>query len=149
MGTLHSDTMREPNVEKRPTVGVVEKVAVVGPNGTFHVLARIDTGAARTTLDTDLAARVGLGPVLDRVRIRASAADTPEERDVVSAKILIAGKEFDLPVAVTDRTDMRYHMIVGMDILRAAGFLVDPAHGNGSENGTEPTPRRRTKRRPK
>ena len=137
MGPVHSNTMREPRVERRTTIPVVEEVTVVGPKGTVRVLARVDTGAARTTLDTDLAARAGLGPVLDRVRIRASAASTPEERDVVHAKVIIEGREFEVPVAVTDRKDMRYHMIVGMDILRDAGFLVDPSKGNGRENGAD------------
>ena len=137
MGPVRSDTMREPKVEKRPTLPVVEEVTVVGPKGRVHVLARVDTGAARTTLDTDLAARAGLGPVLDRVRIRASAASKLEVRDVVHAKVIIQGREFDISAAVTDRKDMRYHMIVGMDILRDAGFLVDPSKGNGRENGAD------------
>jgi hypothetical protein len=124
-----------PHVEKEgATIGVVEEVIVVGPKGRVAILARIDTGAARTTLDTDLVARAGLGPVMDRVRIRASAADEPQVREVVPAKIIIAGREFDVAVAVTDRKDMRYHMIVGMDILRDSGFLVDPSRGNGRED---------------
>lgn len=127
-------------------IGVVEEVTVVGPKGRVPILARIDTGAARTTLDTDLVAQAGLGPVMDRVRIRASAADEPEERDVVPAKIIIAGREFDVPVAVTDRKDMRYHMIVGMDILRDSGFLVDPDKGNTRENGRDQR-RNRSRRR--
>jgi hypothetical protein len=127
-------------------IGVVEEVTVVGPKGRVPILARIDTGAARTTLDTDLVAQAGLGPVMDRVRIRASAADEPEERDVVPAKIIIAGREFDVPVAVTDRKDMRYHMIVGMDILRDSGFLVDPDKGNTRENDRDQR-RNRSRRR--
>ena len=119
----------------RAIIGTVEEVTVIGPKGKVPVRAKIDTGAARTTLDTDLVMRAGLGPVMDRVRIRASAADEPEERDVVAAKVLIAGREFNVPVAVTDRKDMRYHMIVGMDILRNSGFFVDPSKGNGPENG--------------
>jgi hypothetical protein len=126
-------TMPRHTVKERPMIGVVEEVTVVGPKGRVPILARIDTGAARTTLDTDLVAQAGLGPVMDRVRIRASAADEPEERDVVPAKIIIAGREFEVPVAVTDRKDMRYHMIVGMDILRDSGFLVDPDKGNTRE----------------
>ena len=114
-------------VKERTTIGVVEEVDVVGPKGTVRVRARIDTGASRTTLDTDLVARLGLGPVMDRVRIRASAANELEERDVVPAKIVIAGRGFDVAVAVTDRKDMQYHMIVGMDVLRDSGFLVDPS----------------------
>jgi hypothetical protein len=127
--------MRNPAAKQTTTIGVVEEVTVVGPKGRVEILARIDTGAARTTLDTDLVARAGLGPVMDRVRIRASAADEPEERDVVPAKIVIAGREFDVPVAVTDRKDMRYHMIVGMDILRDSGFFIDPSQGEYRNEG--------------
>ena len=118
---------------ERKAIAVVEEVTVIGPKGRIPVLARIDTGASRTTLDTELAARAGLGPVLKRVRTRASAADRPEERDVVAAKVIIAGQEFDVSVAVTDRKDMRYHMIVGMDILGRAGFLVDPGRAAGKK----------------
>ena len=77
---------------ERKAIAVVEEVTVIGPKGRIPVLARIDTGASRTTLDTELAARAGLGPVLKRVRTRASAADRPEERDVVAAKVMIAGR---------------------------------------------------------
>src|SRR5205809_3585368 len=127
--------------QERPTIGVVEEVTLRGSKGDIRVLARIDTGAARTSLDTDLALRAGLGPVFDRVRVRAAAADEPEERDVVDAKILIAGREFDVAVAVTDRKDMRNHMIVGMDALREAGLLVDPSKGNERVNHTKRAPR--------
>src|SRR5881296_2116936 len=120
--------------QERPTIGVVEEVTLRGSKGDIRVLARIDTGAARTSLDTDLAARAGLGPVFDRVRVRAAAAHEPEERDVVDARVVIAGREFEVAVAIADRKDMRYHMIVGMDILRDSGFLVDPSKGNGREN---------------
>lgn len=120
---------------KRVVIGVVEEVLVRGPSGGIRVLAKIDTGAARTSLDTDLAKRAGLGPVMDRVRIRAAAAEKPEERDVVSARLVIRGKEFRAAVAVTDRKDMRYRMIVGMDVLRGSGFLIDPRHGPADANG--------------
>jgi hypothetical protein len=143
---MHSMIMPPHTAKDRATIGVVEEVTVVGPKGRVPILARIDTGAARTTLDTDLVARAGLGPVMDRVRIRASAADEPQEREVVPAKIIIAGREFDVPVAVTDRKDMRYHMIVGMDILRDSGFLVDPSQGNERENHRDRKARRSRRR---
>ena len=111
---------------KRTVIGAIEGVTVRGSAGDITVLGRIDTGAKRTSLDTDLAARAGLGPVLARVRTRAAAAERPEERDVVRARLVIRGKEFNVAVAVTDRKHMRYHMIVGMDVLRDSGFLIDP-----------------------
>lgn len=125
---------RQQTAKPGPTIGVVEDVTLVGPKGSIRVRARIDTGAARTTVDTDLAARAGLGPVVRRVRVRASAADELQKRDVVRARVVIGDRTFDVPVAVTDRKDMRYHMIVGMDILRDSGFLVDPSRGSGRED---------------
>jgi len=119
-------------------IGAVERVTIRGRTGKAKVLARIDTGAARTTVDTDLAARVGLGPVLDTVRIRAAISEHPETRALVDADIIIAGKAFDVPAAITDRKDMRYHVIVGMDILRDAGFLVDPGKGRVTRNRHRP-----------
>ncbi len=53
---------------------------------------------------------------------------------MVASRIVIAGREFDVAVAVTDRKDMRYHAIIGMDILRDSGFLVDPAKSGSSDN---------------
>lgn len=88
--------------------------------------AKVDTGAERTTIDTDLAKAAGFGPVLRRVKIRAAAAERPEERDVVRATVVVAGKAFEVEAAITDRKDMRYPVIVGMDILASAGFLINP-----------------------
>jgi len=115
-GRVHPVVARQPAKGDRTAIGVVEEVVIRGSKGDIRVLARVDTGAARTSLDTDLALRAGLGPVFDRVR------------------------EFDVAVAITDRKDMRYHMIVGMDVLREAGFLVDPSKGNERENNTKRAP---------
>lgn len=121
--------VRKPRPPAQPRIGVVERVVVRGKNGVVSVLARIDTGATRTSLDTDLAERLGLGPVLRTVRIRAAAAERPEIRPVVLMQIRIRGREFSVAAAIADRKDMRYRMIVGMDVLRASPFLIDPAKG--------------------
>jgi hypothetical protein len=115
---------------KRRIIGVIEHVTLRGPGGEIRVRAKIDTGAARTSLDTDLARRLGLGPVERRIRIRSAAAERPEERDVVKATLIIGTKVFEAHVAVTDRKDMTYHVIVGMDVLRRSGFLISPRKGS-------------------
>ena len=115
---------------KGPTiVGAIEPVLVRGTSGARRVLARIDTGASRTTIDLELAAKVGLGPVLDTVRVRAAISEHAEMRPLVDAEITISGEKFNVPVAITDRGDMRYHVIIGLDILRSGPFLIDPARG--------------------
>src|SRR5438093_10753664 len=92
---VHAVVSERRQRQERTTIGVVEEVTLRGSKGDIPVRARIDTGAARTSLDTDLAARAGLGPVFDRVRVRAAAAHQPEERDGVDARVVIAGREFD------------------------------------------------------
>ena len=113
---------------KRMIIGAVEEITVRGRRKEVKVLAKIDTGASRTTIDMELAARAGLGPVLDTVRIRTAVCEHPETRALVDADIVIRGRKFDVPVAITDRQDMRFHAIVGMDILLRSRFLVDPAN---------------------
>src|SRR5947208_15249628 len=71
---VHPTVSERRQRQDRTTVGVAEEVTLRGSKGDIRVLARIDTGAARTSLDTDLAARAGLGPVFDRVRVRVAAA---------------------------------------------------------------------------
>ncbi len=127
-----------PEKDVRPThriIGVIEQVTLRGPAGEIQVRAKVDTGAARTSIDTDLAQKLGLGPVERRVHTRSAAADRPEVRDVVRATLIIDGKVFEPHVAVTDRKDMRYHVIVGMDILRKSRFLISPRKGAGLGKG--------------
>jgi hypothetical protein len=112
---------------------VIEPVIVRGKGGEVRVQAKVDTGASRTTVDTDIAARAGLGPVLGTVRIRQSISKNPESRPLVEAVLVIGGVEFDVAAAIADRTEMKYHEIVGMDILGQGRFLIDPARGAGKK----------------
>ena len=41
----------------------------------------------------------------------------------------VVGETFEVAAAVTDRKDMRYRIIVGMDVLARSGFLVNPRKG--------------------
>ena len=132
---------RSPTHRKdRKLLGAIEPVTVKGYSGSQRVLAKIDTGASRTTIDPEIAAKVGLGPVLDTVRVRAAISEHAETRALVDADIVIHGEEFHVPVALTDRGDMRYHVIIGMDILRSGLFLIDPSKeapdSNGGPSGT-------------
>ena len=120
---------------KRRISGVIEEVPRGGPGGAVQVRAKIDTGARRASLDTDLAKKLGLGPVERRVHTRSAAAEHPEARDVVRVTLVIDSRVFDAHAAVTDRKDMKYHVIVGMDVLRHSGFLISPGRGAGLGKG--------------
>src|SRR5437879_13641653 len=90
---VHPVVARQPAKGDRTAIGVVEEVVIRGSKGDIRVLARVDTGAARTSLDTDLALRGGRGPVFDRVRVGAAAADEPEGREAAVADGLIAARD--------------------------------------------------------
>ena len=108
-------------------IRLVQRVMVAGPGGQESVRAKVDTGADRTTVDEGLASRLGLVPTGSKVTIKASAAGRRVERPLVNADVTLAGKTFNLRVGVADRSQMRYSVIIGRDILRTGDFLIDPS----------------------
>src|SRR5207247_11200963 len=56
---VHPTVSERPQRQDRTTIGVVEEVTLRGSKGDSRVVARVDTGQARTTLHTDLAAAQG------------------------------------------------------------------------------------------
>jgi hypothetical protein len=127
--------------KERIVIGPVEYVKVVGHNGEARVKGKIDTGATRTSVDVWLAANIGLGPTVDVAKVK-SALDEVRSRPLVRGIVEVAGEEFALAVSVDDRSDMRYPVLIGMDILRLGRFLIDPtkktpASYKGAKKGIE------------
>jgi hypothetical protein len=116
-------------VGERPQriIGPIEYVVITGHHGKARVKARIDTGAARTSVDIWLAARIGLGPTVDVAKVRSSLTDEPKKRPVVKGTVEVDGIMFRVPVSIGDRSEMRYPVLIGMDILRSGKFLIDPS----------------------
>ena len=119
--------LTEQDFEGKRVVRLVEKVTVKGPGGEEKVRAKVDTGADRTTVDRRLAERLNLGPVLSHVNIKVSSEGRTLQRPVVNAVVTIGGRVFDLRVGVADRSQMKYLVIIGRDILRSGTFLIDPS----------------------
>ena len=113
--------------KERIIVGPIEFVKVIGHHGEARVKGKIDTGSTRTSVDVWLAANIGLGPTVDVAKVKSALLDEVRSRPLVRAIVEIAGEQFALPVSVNDRSDMRYPVLVGMDILRLGRFLIDPA----------------------
>ena len=113
--------------QEKKVVRLVQRVLVAGPGGEESVRAKVDTGADRTTVDKVLAARLRLVPTGSKVAVNASAAGRKVERPLVDATVTMAGRRFNLRVGVADRSQMRYAVIIGRDILRSGDFLIDPS----------------------
>lgn len=98
-------------------IGFTEEVVVSGTRGTKHVLAKSDTGAARTSIDAQLAAEIGTGPITDIVRIRSGSVKTGKARPIVDVVIGLAGNQHTVSASVEDRGHMDYALLLGRDIL--------------------------------
>jgi len=110
----------------RLLIGPVEYVKVIGHHGEARVKGKIDTGASRTSVDVWLAANIGLGPTVDVAKVKSALASQVRTRPLVRGEVEVGGVRFALPVTVNDRSDMRYPVLIGMDILRSGRFLIDP-----------------------
>lgn len=96
-------------------VGLVEKARVIGEKE-VDALAKFDTGAARTSIDKALAKEAGLGPVIRYKKVK-SALSMGQKREVVRAKIGVAGKVFDTEVNLSDRKHSKCKVLIGRDLM--------------------------------
>ncbi len=104
-------------------VGAKEHVTLLCNGKQRTVVARIDTGATKSSVDKQLAKELGLGPVL-RYKIIRSATGTTK-RPIILARIRIAGRTFKAYFTLADRKHMKYSVLIGRNILKR-GFLIDP-----------------------
>jgi hypothetical protein len=111
---------------EREVIGLVEMVTVKGSKGEKEIKAKVDTGADRTCVDADLAADVGLGPINDTIKVKSSLSGQSQRRLVVEAEIIVRGESHKVSVSIGDRSNMKYDVIVGKDVLRTSRFLIDP-----------------------
>jgi hypothetical protein len=105
-------------------VGLTEFVTVCGEKCSNELIARIDTGATKSSIDLLLATKLGLGPVVDSKLIKSAYG--VKLRPVVRAEILIKGRKIRAKFTLADRNHMRYPVLIGQNILRK-DFLVDPS----------------------
>jgi len=108
------------------TISAIQEITIKGINKRKKkVLAKIDTGAWRTSISQKLAEELGLlekNNVLWTKRFRSSLG--MEERPVISLTFRLAGKKINTPASVAKRMALKYPVIVGRKNLK--GLLVDP-----------------------
>lgn len=127
--------------EESVVLGAVEKVRVL-PWG-FTLMARVDTGAAKSSMaalnlkvrgktaefrlpDPSFQEKLKL-PILGWVEVRTNLGK--EKRPLVLMEICVAGKRFQTPVNLDDRSGLKYPMLLGRDTLKGR-FLVDVSKAN-------------------
>jgi len=110
--------------ERVSVLGRKERVRVVAPDTgkSGEELARIDTGAVRSSIDTDLARELGLD-LDDAEKVTVTSSLGREERPLVSVTLQIGDRSIRTRVTVTDRSHLSTPVLIGRHDLD--GFLVD------------------------
>ncbi|HSU72368.1 MAG TPA: RimK/LysX family protein [Candidatus Binatia bacterium] len=108
----------------KTVVGLTEKVTIVGSKNTKEVMARIDTGATKSSIDASLVKELELGPEIKKILVRS--AHGQGHRGVVYERVIIGDRKMRMQFTVADRTHMKYKVLIGQNILKR-GFLIDPS----------------------
>lgn len=106
-------------------VGLTEEITLFGAKKPIKLMAKIDTGATQSSIGTSLATEMALGPIVSAKIVKSSHGTTL--RAVIRAEISFAGKRIKAKFNIADRRHMRYKMLIGVNILKKCGVLVDPS----------------------
>ncbi len=116
--------------EDRTVVGLTEVITLHGPIGDRDVLARIDTGATKSSISLSLASELGLGPVVNSKLVKS--AHGSKLRPIIEIALTIEGKELEELFTLADRDHMKYKVLIGQNVLEH-DFVVDPTISPGVE----------------
>ena len=120
---------RVKNKEGIITVKTTERVKVYKykSKNKLEVLAKVDTGAYRTSIDKTLANDLGLlseDNILWKAKYAYRSAVGRQSRQVVSIKYILGGRKIISSASVADRSKMKAMILIGRRDL--VGFMVSP-----------------------
>jgi alpha-L-glutamate ligase-like protein len=142
------------DISGRKVIGTIEKIKVIGKDGKeLEVEAKIDTGAGFTSIDTELAEKLGFESVVELIKKENINFEdiknlSPLEREsifrknpavvgtaiinsshgtsyrpIVMTKIIMDGIELSAKTTIIDRSNLKYSIIIGKKNL--GKFLID------------------------
>lgn len=89
----------------------------------YKKLAKIDTGALRTSISHDILKKIKIEKFIEKRIVRSSLGE--EIRPIVPVTFYLKGVKIETEVFVADRTQMKYEMIIGRRDLK--NFIIDPS----------------------
>jgi RimK family alpha-L-glutamate ligase len=117
---------KPPLIQKEGDAGVLgytSRIRINGRDGADQAVAKSDTGAKRTSIDTDLAGRIGAGPLVGTTDVRSGTGSDTETRPLVDVDLCLNGRWRTVTASITDRSEMTYPVLLGRDVLEA--YTVD------------------------
>ncbi|NCC70999.1 hypothetical protein EOM09_05435 [bacterium] len=108
-------------MEERLVIGLVEKVLL--ENGKEYY-AKVDTGADSSSIDKNLVDKLGEKEIISHKMIRSALGR--HRRAAILLEIEFKGKKFLEKFTISDRSNLKFKILVGKDILQKEKFLIDP-----------------------
>jgi len=87
------------------------------------ILAKVDTGAEKSSIHLDLAKKIGLTKEIWGIK-KIKSSNGEEYRPLVKSKIKIGNRKLPVIFTITKRSELKYPILIGKDILKRK-FLVD------------------------
>jgi len=110
-------------ISGRKIIGIFEEVEIIDKNNNkIQVIAKIDTGAYRTSIGKDLIEKLGLKESKKTINFVSSLGR--ETRHVVDLEFSIVGQKIKTLASIADRSGLKFNMIIGRRDLKY--FLLDP-----------------------
>lgn len=111
-------------VKTIPAIDEITIRGIVTKNQRKKVIAKVDTGAWRTSVNKNIAGELGLtrkDNVLWTKKVKSTLGQ--EDRPVVAMTFWLAGRKIKTSVSVAKRTALKFPVIIGRKDLK--GFLID------------------------
>ena len=108
----------------KKVIGIAEVIDLIDKNGSSHqILAKIDTGAYRTTLSESLAKKLQIDEAIDYKKVRGALGT--DERPIINLSYIMDKNKVSTEAFMAEREDMKYDMIIGRKDLKK--YIVDPS----------------------
>jgi alpha-L-glutamate ligase-like protein len=103
---------------------VIQPITVSYSGKSVQVEAKLDTGALRTSIDKKLAKELDLPFTGEKVLVKSASGHG--HRHLVKATLMLGGKKINSIASITDRSKMKFPVIVGRKDLK--DFLIKPVY---------------------
>ncbi len=111
-------------ISGRKVIGVNEPIEILDEyRGRHPIMAKIDTGAYRTTICKNIAQDLGIMKIIGTKKVRSALG--AEERPIINLNFVLDKRLVSSEAFVAERKEMKYDIIIGRRDLKR--FLVDPA----------------------
>lgn len=107
--------------KRRLKIGLIEPITL---ENTKSYKAKIDTGADSSSIDINLAKKLGDKKIIGHKTVRSALGR--HKRPTIELEVEFQGRTFREKFTLSDRSSLKYKVLIGKDILKKEEFLIDP-----------------------